>query len=176
MSTILAIVATTKHNSRGVHGCTLCSDELHRKDSTLSKAHISELSRALIEIGWHLGPKGVNGECCENLSMPEFLALDKIANTRDCPVQDIGQVLGFTKSGATRIVNRLEKKGYIHRLRSSTDARFCCVVINKYGEKVLKAADENYSAKFQHLLNRMPKQFAPHMTDIFRAVASALKN
>jgi DNA-binding MarR family transcriptional regulator len=108
--------------------------------------------------------------------MPEFIALDKIANTQDCPVQDIGQVLGFTKSGATRIVNRLEKKGYIHRLKSSTDARFCCVVITKYGEDILKAADENYSAKFQNMLKRMPKQYAPQMAKFFTAIAKATKN
>lgn len=47
--------------------------------------------------------------------MPEFIALDKIFNTKNCPVQDIGLALGFTKSGATRIVNRLEKKGYVQK-------------------------------------------------------------
>ncbi len=151
-----------------------CSDELNRKEIELSKTNISELSRALIEIGWHLGPKGLNGECCENLSMPEFIALDKIANTQDCPVQDIGQVLGFTKSGATKIVDRLEKKGCIQRVKSFTDARFCYVVITKQGEDILKAADENYSAKFQNLLNKMPKHYAPQMTNIFTAIAKAI--
>ena len=72
---------------------------------------ISELSRSLLEIVWHFGPKGLNGECCDNLTMPEFIALDKVSSTKDCPVQDIGISLGFTKSGATRVVNRLEKKG-----------------------------------------------------------------
>jgi DNA-binding MarR family transcriptional regulator len=155
---------------------TLCSDAWNRKEITLRKVNISELSRAMIEIGWHLGPKGLNGECCESLSMPEFIALDKIAHTHDCPVQDIGQVLGFTKSGATRIVNRLEKKRCIRRVKSVTDARFCCVVITKYGKDILKAADENYSEKFQNMLNRMPKQYAPQMTNIFKAVANAIKD
>jgi DNA-binding MarR family transcriptional regulator len=141
----------------------------------LSKANISELSRALIDIGWHLGPKGLNGECCESLSMPEFIALDKIANTQDCPVQDIGQVLGFTKSGATKIVNRLEKKGCIRRVKSLADGRICCLVITTSGEGILKAADENYSAKFETMLKRMPKQYAPHLTKYFKAVAKAIR-
>ena len=50
---------------------------------------ISELSRSLLEIVWHFGPKGLNGECCDNLTMPEFIALDKVSSTKDCPVQDI---------------------------------------------------------------------------------------
>lgn len=142
----------------------------------MSHLKLSELSRTLIEIAWYLGPKGLNGECCENLSMPEFIALDKVANTQDCPVQKIGQALGFTKSGATRIVNRLEKKGYIQRVKSINDARVCCVVITKSGEHILKEADESYSVKFQNLLNRMPQQYAPQMPNFFKAMAKALKN
>jgi len=135
---------------------------------------MSELSRSLIEIAWHLGPKGLNGECCENLSMPEFIALDKVANTKDCPVQNIGQALGFTKSGATRIVNRLESKEYIQRVKSRDDARVCCVVITEKGKEILERVDKSYSAKFQGLLERMPQQYVPKMEDFFKAMATAL--
>ena len=105
---------------------------------------ISELSRSLLEIVWHFGPKGLNGECCDNLTMPEFIALDKVSSTKDCPVQDIGISLGFTKSGATRVVNRLEKKGYVKKIKSHDDARFCCVDITEKGELVLKSTDSRY--------------------------------
>ncbi|MCK8603738.1 MarR family winged helix-turn-helix transcriptional regulator [Desulfoferrobacter suflitae] len=104
----------------------------------MNKTQMPELSRALIEIVWHFGPKGLDGQCCENLSLPEFLALDKVAGTKDCPVQEVGHALGFTKSGATRIVNRLEKKGYVEKVRSDEDARVCCVIVvhpvNEYPE------------------------------------------
>jgi DNA-binding MarR family transcriptional regulator len=36
------------------------------------------------------------------------------------PVQDVGLQLGFTKSGATRIVNRMEKKG-LQKIKSHAD-------------------------------------------------------
>lgn len=62
---------------------------------------ISDLSRSFIKIVWYFGPQGLNGECCGNITMPEFIALDKISVTPDCTVQDVGNILRFTKSGAT---------------------------------------------------------------------------
>lgn len=108
--------------------------------------------------------------------MPEFIALDKVASTKDCPVQNIGQTLGFTKSGATKIVNRLESKEYIQRVKSIDDARVCCVVITNKGKEILERVDKSYSAKFQNLLERMPQQYAPKMEDFFKAIAKALKS
>lgn len=142
----------------------------------MSNLRITDLSRMLIELAWLLGPRGLNGECCEDLSMPEFIALDKVANTQDCPVQDIGQALGFTKSGATRIVNRLEKKGCIRRIKASNDARVCCVVITDRGKEILKGAYESYSLKFQNMLHKVPEKYASQMPDFLNAVICALRN
>ncbi len=141
----------------------------------MNTIQMPELSRALIEIVWHFGPKGLDGQCCGNLSLPEFLALDKVADTNDCPVQDVGLTLGFTKSGATRIVNRLEKKGYVEKIRSYEDARVCCVVITKDGESVLKSATEKYSKELERLLSRMPEESWPRMTELLITMASVLK-
>ena len=142
----------------------------------MNKRKISDLSRALIEIVRHFGPKGLNGECCENLSMPEFLALDKIANTEDCPVQNIGQLLGFTKSGATRIVNRLEKNGYVQKIKSFEDGRVCCVAITLQGENVLASTDERYSKEIEQLLSRMSDKNAPLMKALLKDMARALRD
>ena len=141
----------------------------------MSRVIISDLSRSLMEIAWHFGPRGLNGECCENLSMPEFLALDKVSTTRDCRVQNVGNSIGFTKSGATRIVNRLEKKGYVKKVKSHEDARVCCVVITDSGENVIKAADARYLEQFEKLLSKMPEKFEPKMKEVFTHMAKALK-
>jgi len=142
----------------------------------MSRDSISELSRSLMEFAWHFGPKGLEGECCDNLSMPEFLALDKVSTTRDCAVQNVGTSLGFTKSGATRIVNRLEKKGYVQKVKSQEDARVCCVVITERGESVLESADARYSRQFEELLSKMPEQSAAQTKEVFAHLARALKS
>ncbi len=141
----------------------------------MSSKIISKLSRSLIEVAWQFGPKGINGECCDDLSLPEFLALDKVSTATNCRVQDIGVFLGFTKSGATRIVNRLEKKGYVSRIKSLEDARVCCVSLTEMGEEVLRKADERYKKQFSELLNKMPTHSADSAEEVLTSMAEAFK-
>ncbi|MDY0223367.1 MAG: MarR family transcriptional regulator [Desulfobacterium sp.] len=142
----------------------------------MNQTVISDISRSLIEIAWHFGPKGLNGECCENLTMPEFIALDKVAATPDCPVQDVGYSLGFTKSGATRIVNRLEKKGYVEKVKSQEDGRVCCVEITKSGEEVLSSANSRYMEQFQVIASKMPEHSLADTVEVLTAMAKVIKS
>ncbi len=141
----------------------------------MGQTEISETNRALIDIVWHFGPRGLNGECCGNLAMPEFLALEKVADTADCPVQEIGLRLGFTKSGATRIVSRLEKKGYVRRVRSDKDARICCVHITSRGKEILNSVDHRYTQELERLLSKMPDQAGETLRGLLKAMAEALE-
>jgi len=142
----------------------------------MGKAAITDISRSLIEIAWYFGPKGLNGECCENLTMPEFIALDKVSTTSNCAVQDIGYSLGFTKSGATRIVNRLEKKGYVQKVKSHDDARVCCVEITKSGERVLSSTNSRYMEQFHTIAEKMPEYTVADTVKLLTAMATALKD
>ena len=141
----------------------------------MTKSAISDISRSLIEIAWHFGPKGLNGECCENLTMPEFIALDKVSTTSHCAVQDVGYSLGFTKSGATRIVNRLEKKGYVQKVKSLEDARVCCLETTKSGERVLSSVNSYYMEQFKIIASKMSEHSLPEIVEILNAMAKAIR-
>lgn len=141
----------------------------------MTQSAISDISRSLIEIAWHFGPKGLNGECCENLTMPEFIALDKVSTTSHCAVQDVGYSLGFTKSGATRIVSRLEKKGYVQKIKSHEDARICCVEITKSGERVLSSANSRYMEQFHIIAAKMTEHSVADTVKLLTSMAGALK-
>jgi len=91
----------------------------------------------LQEIAWQFGNHGINGECCGDISLAEFMALKKVYENKKFSIQDIGNAINFTKSGATRIINRLEGKGYVTRERSPIDGRVCCVSITAKGTKVI---------------------------------------
>ncbi len=107
--------------------------------------------------------------------MPEFIALEKVSTTPDCPVQVVGHSLGFTKSGATRIVNRLAKKGFIDKVKSPQDARICCVVITEKGERTLRAANSRYTEQFKELLAKMPPETVPEVIRAVTVMALSLK-
>lgn len=137
---------------------------------------ISELGRSLAAIAWHFGPKGLNGQCCDDLSMPEFIALDKVSSIRSCSVQEVGCCLGFTKSGATRVVNRLEKKGYIQKMKSEDDGRFCCVVITEKGQETLRKADLRFAQQFKELISKMPHGYEEKVRQILSDMARTMSS
>lgn len=141
----------------------------------MKKPGISDISRSLILIAWYFGPKGLNGDCCENLTMPEFMALDKVAAQTNCAIQDVGFSLGFTKSGATRIVNRLEKKGYVKKLKSHKDSRVCCVEITRSGERVLLSTDSRYLEQFHTIRSKIPNRSSDDIVDLLTTIANAVK-
>lgn len=141
----------------------------------MGKSVVSDISRALIEIAWYFGPRGLNGKCCDNLTMAEFKALDEIASTRNCAVQEIGYSLGFTKSGATRIVNRIERKGYVEKIKCSGDARVCCVRITKSGEQVLLIAKERYMESLHNIVSKMKGHSLDEVAAVLAAMAEATK-
>ncbi|MEN6349385.1 MAG: MarR family transcriptional regulator [Syntrophomonas sp.] len=94
-------------------------------------------------ISWYFGNRGFDGQCCEDLSLTEFMAL-KTTYDSNCSLQEIGNVLNFTKSGATRIIDRLENKGYVKRIKSNSDGRICCAPVTEKGEQtVIKIMDKN---------------------------------
>ena len=107
--------------------------------------------------------------------MPEYLALEEAALTTHCPVQHIGARLGFTKSGATRIVNRLEKKGYIQKCRSDEDGRICCVVPTERGNQTLANESKTYMEKLEFILNKTPEGQSDIIRNAIITLAKALR-
>ena len=102
-----------------------------------------DLSVLIREITWNFGARGLKGECCGDLSQPEFRALCLASEHQQCSMQDIAKDLGFTKGGATRVVNRLEKKGYIERQRSPEDGRVCCVKVTTPGSVLIQSVNQD---------------------------------
>jgi len=85
----------------------------------------------------------------------EFMSLKIIYENGETSVQDVGKLLNYTKSGSTRIINRLEKKGYISKEKSSKDNRFCCIRSTVSGKEVIDNVTAEYtnhlSEKFESL-------------------------
>jgi MarR family transcriptional regulator, organic hydroperoxide resistance regulator len=124
------------------------------------------VEKTIVAMIRHFGVK-LLGDCCSDLSLVEFLALDSICKPGDCAVQDVGEKLGFTKSGATRLVDRLEKKGWVLKERSMLDGRVCCISLTNEGNKIYKKVLESFSRRMKGLLSGFSDQEA-------RLVAMAL--
>jgi len=118
----------------------------------------SDIYNLLQEIAWHFGDHGINGECCEDLSMVEFMALKAAYENENFSIQDIGSTINFTKSGATRIIDRLETKGYVKRERSLTDGRVCCVLVTDKGSQIISQIIMKNTKYVEELLQDLDPQ------------------
>lgn len=136
--------------------------------------NISHIYNSLQEIAWQFGSHGFNGECCGDLSLAEFMALKKTYENINVSIQEIGSAINFTKSGATRIIDRLENKGYITRERSSIDGRVCCVTITAKGKEVITNIIEKYTEYLEKVLKGLEPQKVDDIKDALEVLVKSV--
>lgn len=139
------------------------------------KQSIIDIYDSLQEIAWHFGSHGINGECCDDLSFVEFIALKNISKSNEYSIQEIGNVINFTKSGATRIINRLEKKGYVLRKNSSIDGRICCVTSTEKGNAAIANIMMNYTVYLETVLSNFDQQKVELIGEVLHDFVNAVQ-
>ena len=103
------------------------------------------------------------------------MALKKVYGNNDYSIQEIGNALNFTKSGATRIINRLENKGYVVRKNSTVDGRICCVSITDKGIEAISRIMENYTIYLEDVLKEYEPQKVDHIRDALEMLVNAIQ-
>lgn len=132
--------------------------------------NITEIYNLIQDLSWYFGNQGFNGECCGDLSLVEYMAVKKIHDTSDISIQEIGNLLNMTKSGASKIINRLESKGYVEREKSSADGRVCCVAITDKGKDAITKIVEQYT----DYVSKMFRGFEPESVDNAKNILEAM--
>jgi len=121
-----------------------------------------QLAVLLENMMYDFGTHSMNSNCCENISHGEFRALRAMSRVDRCTMQDIAKSIAVTKSGATRIISRLEEKKLVRRVHDQKDARICCVQLSKEGKSLLSRITDEPSKKMAAVLDAM----APDMRQI----------
>lgn len=133
---------------------------------------ITDIYNLIQELSWYFGSQGFKEECCGDLTLIEFMAL-KNAHDNNCSgVQEIGIALNISKSGASKVIDRLENKGYILRIQSSTDGRVCCVGVTNKGKEAITQIGDRYTEYVGTAL----KNFEPDEVDNVKNVLVSLLN
>jgi len=136
---------------------------------------INEIRDLIQEIAWRFGDHEFNGECCGGLTFVEFMALKKIDESEYLSIQEVGRALNFTKSGATRLVNRLQTKKYIKREQSSKDGRVCCITLSSEGRNALNAIAGKYGEYLEKVLRELDQEQTELLGRILQLLANIAK-
>lgn len=134
-----------------------------------------DLVELLDEIIWRFGSQGPEGYCCGDISYTEYRALRVLAKGQNS-MQRLGQQLGLTKSGATRVVDRIEHKGYARRERDTDDHRVCCVTLTDAGRALVDQSFTEFAGKARESLTRMDMELRHILVAALRSFVRTFEN
>jgi len=138
-------------------------------------SNISEIYSLIQDLSWYFGNQGFDGECCEDLSLVEYMALKKVCAIKNITIQEIGAALNITKSGVSKVIDRLEEKDYILREQSSEDGRVCCVKPTEKGLNAVKKISDRYSEYLMEVLDSIEKDLLVNIRDVMELLYKAIR-
>ncbi|WP_213819036.1 MarR family winged helix-turn-helix transcriptional regulator [Garciella nitratireducens] len=138
-------------------------------------SNITEIYSLIQDLSWYFGNQGFDGECYEDLSLVEYMALKKVCGTKNITIQDIGVALNITKSGVSKVIDRLEEKNYVLRERSSEDGRVCCVQPTKRGLNAVKKISDQYSKYLMEALDSVQQDLLSNIKDVLELLYSSIR-
>jgi DNA-binding MarR family transcriptional regulator len=87
------------------------------------------------------------------LTAPQILLLQAIRKLEGAAVGQLAKEVSLSQATVTSILDRLEKKGYIERVRSTVDKRKVHAQLTEHGMEVLKDAPRPLQAEFSNQFN-----------------------
>jgi len=89
------------------------------------------------------------------LTAPQLLVLRAIGDTTNTTMSAVAQAISLSQATVTSIVDRLEKRGLVQRIRSEDDKRKTYLVMTDLGREVMLTAptplQETFVARFDGL-------------------------
>lgn len=111
--------------------------------------------------------------CCGNVTVPQCIALQELLGGRR-DISALAKVLGLTVSGATRLLNGLEKRGFVVRERGDDDRRHVEVHLTAAGRTEAKRLRNLTSKIVDMVLARMSKSERDKVIEGVRLLRGAL--
>ena len=91
----------------------------------------------------------------EGLSLPQYHLLEALRDDDELTVGVLAEAAGVAPPTATRMLDCLERDGYVARRHSDTDRRAVLVALTPSGRVALQAAHEQVSAWRRRVFERL---------------------
>ena len=135
---------------------------------------LSKDKKCLLELAWCFGSR-ITEPIWEKISLSEFQALHKVENcTPFCPVWEIGRELCMTKSGATRLVKRLMKKGFVDQCCVTEDKRIRGIILTESGRQAILLTKEKYSKAVDNIFETFGEKTRAEVVKCFERLGDLL--
>jgi MarR family transcriptional regulator, 2-MHQ and catechol-resistance regulon repressor len=111
--------------------------------------------------------------CCFDISVSQCYALEGLVRRGDMTLNDLAAYLYLDKSTASRVVDALERKGYVARTPHPTDRRALLLEATAAGRSLEGRIRESILAEERELIADFAPEVRQAMTQLIRRLARA---
>ncbi|HEU5048554.1 MAG TPA: MarR family transcriptional regulator [Rickettsiales bacterium] len=90
-----------------------------------------------------------------DVTMPQIICLDTLTDKGAMTVSSLASTIHLTPSTTVGIIDRLEKKGFVKRMRDSTDRRAVFVEVTNEGREFMISSPHLLHNRLRDNLNRL---------------------
>jgi len=106
-----------------------------------------------------LGQIGPDEVCCDGLSQRQTAILRVLVASEGARLMDLAALSGITPSAMTRVLEKLEARGLVERVRGAhNDGRAAMVRITAAGRRTRKLLDELMCSRTQTIIDAIPQK------------------
>jgi DNA-binding MarR family transcriptional regulator len=116
----------------------------------------AEFSKVLLSVSRAVDRVQRDDVCCGDLTLQQFDTLKRIPTTEKKTLGSIAADLGIDLSTASRNLTRLEKQGYVSKVRDESDARTVILRLTKKGARALSTLSCDERDTFGAVFDRIP--------------------
>jgi DNA-binding MarR family transcriptional regulator len=119
---------------------------------------------------------GARTPCGQPLAVSHAHALMELLRTSGQRQLDLAHSLGLSKSAVSRLVDQLEKRGWLERQADEEDGRAWRLKLSPQGRQAARRLDEASLARFAGILNRIPQEARGQIVSSLALLQEAIPN
>lgn len=123
-----------------------------------------------------LGQIGPDEVCCDGLSQRQTAILRILVSSEGARLTDLAALSGITPSAMTRVLEKLEARGLVERVRGAhEDGRAAMVRITAAGRRTRKLLDELMRSRTQTIMDAIPQKQRAEVLNALELLNNAIE-
>lgn len=137
-------------------------------------AHAQALHQGLRDLVQRYQFRNRNEICCFDVSVSQCFALEELEQHGDLSVGDLAKQMYLDISTMSRVLDQLEKKGYVRRIVNPEDRRAWRVALTSRGKQLGQKMRELAIGKEMEVLKQIPKSSRPAVIFAMKQLVKAV--
>ncbi len=109
--------------------------------------------------------------CCHDISVTQYWALEALVHGGPVTLNELAALLYLDKSTASRVVDALERKGYVKRSRHPGDGRAVALSVAEPGRRLFKRIEAEILVQERRLLSEFDHEVRQSMVKLVGRLA-----